>query len=207
MSSEFLRELEEDIRSAKMRNLWQRYGNLLIGLSLAVVLGTAAGVAWKAWRVRQHTQDTSVLIAADNNPEALHAVANAARGGSAAMAGLRAAGAFRTEGKAKEAIAVYAGLAEDTSQDAGLRAIARVLALHTAAEAGLDAPFAETAPKPDEPFALTQREAQGWLLVKQGKNAEAASLFNAISADPNAPLTQRKRAGMAAAYLNEEAKQ
>ena len=44
--SDFLRELEEDIKEEKIVNLWRKYGNLVIGIALAIVIGTVGYTLW-----------------------------------------------------------------------------------------------------------------------------------------------------------------
>jgi len=45
--SDFFTELEEDIREERLFTLWHKYGNLVIGMALAIVLGTAGYTLWK----------------------------------------------------------------------------------------------------------------------------------------------------------------
>ena len=44
--SDFLRELEEDIKEERIVNLWRKYGNLVIGIALAIVIGTVSYTLW-----------------------------------------------------------------------------------------------------------------------------------------------------------------
>ncbi len=54
--SDFLRELEEDIREERILVLWQKYGSYLIGLALAIVIGTAGYTLWKYMKHRNQLQ-------------------------------------------------------------------------------------------------------------------------------------------------------
>ena len=45
----FYREVNEEMRQDQARALWDRYGPFLIGIAVAVVLGTAALDGWDYW--------------------------------------------------------------------------------------------------------------------------------------------------------------
>ena len=58
-----LREIQEDLRRERLEKLWKRYGSVLIGAALAIVVAVAAYQAWKAWELSQLSK---VLDAAVN---------------------------------------------------------------------------------------------------------------------------------------------
>lgn len=57
--SDFLHELEEDIRDERIVNLWRKYGNFIITLAIGIVLGTATYTLWQYFshkeKIKRHT--------------------------------------------------------------------------------------------------------------------------------------------------------
>src|SRR3990167_8875011 len=54
--SDFFKELEDDIREERIFVLWQKYGNYVIGLALAIIIGTAGGGLWEYLKHRSQIQ-------------------------------------------------------------------------------------------------------------------------------------------------------
>lgn len=200
--SELIRELEEDMRALRVKTLWHRYGNTLIGISIAIVLGTAGGVAWKSYARSRHEADTGRLLAAlavkDGRAEALAAVTRDTAGqATAALAGLHLADDALKASAPAPALAAYESIKEDARQEAALRALAGILAAQAA-------PSGAAAPAPtgkDAPFAAHAREALAWRLYHDGKRQEAQAAFSALASDVAAPPSLRQRAGLMASYL------
>ena len=46
----FIREVNEELRSDQMRLIWKRFGRVLIGAAVLVVLGTIGKVSYDYWR-------------------------------------------------------------------------------------------------------------------------------------------------------------
>jgi hypothetical protein len=44
--ADIFQEVDEDIRKDKATELWKKYGGIVIGACLAVVIGTGANVGW-----------------------------------------------------------------------------------------------------------------------------------------------------------------
>lgn len=201
--SEFIREMEEDVRAMRLQDFWKKYGNTLIGISIAIVVGTAAGVAWKAVRAQRQEENTSALIAAGNKAEGLQAVIVRDRSFShAALAGLRLGAKQREEGNAAEALKTYQGVSAGISYDEGLRALADIHAAYAASEAGDKQPPAET--PQGAPLWGQRTESEAWLLLEQGNPEEAAKRFRALRDNVNTSLSQKGRVQMALSYLNAE---
>lgn len=205
MNESILRELKEDIRRDELAQLWKRHGGMLIALCAAIVLGTAGGVAWKHYRAGQAQQRTTQLLQAvrqdaGGQEAALRRVIEDSAGTpQAALADLRLAQAQREAGQGKEALATYLAVAEDTRQEASLRTLAGVLAVHTAAQHGLALPELRIAA--DSAFAATAREAEGWRLYGEGKTGEALAHFQALADNTQAPPVLRQRMDLMIAHI------
>src|SRR5690606_40195086 len=61
---EFIREVDEAVRQEQWLKLWKQYGNYVVAAALAVVIGTAAGVAWRTWQHNQRLDDARRYAAA-----------------------------------------------------------------------------------------------------------------------------------------------
>ena len=43
-------EIEEDLRRDRMTLLWQRYGNLILGFAILIIIGVAGNQGYDYWR-------------------------------------------------------------------------------------------------------------------------------------------------------------
>src|SRR5690606_32558499 len=131
----FIREVNEELRQDQFKALWNRYGTLIIGAAVAVVLATAAYVGYKYWTTNRANQagDTFAqaldLAAEGKNDEALAQLSELRENGPGTypvLAQLREATLLADEGKATEAIAAFDAVANSSSAPAALLALARV---------------------------------------------------------------------------------
>ena len=202
MTNEFIREIEEEARAARLQNFWKTYGNWLIGASVAIVLGTASGVGVRAYRHGAQEAFTEKLLQASGKEEAFSALASEQSGDRRALAALRLAGMQAEAGKHEDALAAYADAAKNGREE-GVRALATVLALHAQAQTGAQAGDVPPVAAAFEPLA---REAEGWSLLKAGNTADALKIFTALRDGVETPLPQRQRMEMVSAFLTVEAK-
>lgn len=68
--SDFIREVDEEIRNEQIRKLWDRFGPFVIGFALLIVVGTAASKGYDYWRQTQAAQSGDALVAALDLSEA-----------------------------------------------------------------------------------------------------------------------------------------
>lgn len=201
--SELLREIEEDIRAERMHRLWDKFGKTMIRVSIAVIIGTALGVAWQHYQKSQAMERTSQLIAGlskMNSGDAKSAIAifdKLIEDGSvqADMALLHKGQAQTSEGDYDGARKTYETLAARGSDNAFA-----VLGKLLASKEG-DAPAAVNE---KEPFATLQNEMRAWQLLSAGKKEEAVKIFTTLRDDPIAPRSQQARAKMVLATLSPE---
>lgn len=200
----FFRELQEDIQRQRFFDIWNKYGKTLIGVAVAVVLGTSAGVGWKYYKAHQNAAYSAALIHAEGDEKELSAFMEAAQGHAhASLAGLQLAAKQLEEGNAKDALAGYTRIATDEKNEM-VRSVAAVMALSVAV--GNDLPLPEVAqPKAGSPFALEWAELSAWRAYGDGTPAEAAEAFAEIVDKPAASPALRERASMMAASLAPDA--
>ena len=60
----FIREVNEELRSDRMRDAWRRYGRLLIAAAVLLVLGTAGWRGWEYWQSRQAAESGDIFMTA-----------------------------------------------------------------------------------------------------------------------------------------------
>lgn len=136
--SDIFREVDEALQRDKAEKLWKEYGSTLLMAAVLLVIGTAAGVAWRSWDHGRNEAETARIITAMNGKEdvaALQAVIGDSRTGPETIALLSAAGRLQDEGKSAEAAALYKQAAENRSTPKDLRDLARIRFVRIAPDA------------------------------------------------------------------------
>ena len=70
-------EVDDELRRERMQKLWQRFGQYVVGLSIAIVFVTAAIVGWKSYQNAQNEGWTAELLTAQKliaSPKPLEAM-------------------------------------------------------------------------------------------------------------------------------------
>ncbi|MCO5063281.1 MAG: tetratricopeptide repeat protein [Rhizobiaceae bacterium] len=204
----FFREVQEEIRQDKAKALWDRYGALIIGLAVAVVLGTAGFVGYEYWREARSGSAgdafaQALQLARDGkSDEALAAfkkIEDESHGAYPVLARMRAATVLSEKGDAKGAVAGFDAVAADRSIDASLRDIARIRAAYILVDSGA---YNEVADRVEQlavdtnPMRAAAREALALSAWKAGKGEDAMKLFRQIADDDAAPQDAQQRANL-----------
>lgn len=206
------REVEEELRSDRMRALWRRYGPYVIGAAVAVVLVVAINEGWNWWRSASASKSSDLLYAALNLSDegkleeaqkALDTVVAEGSGGYPMLARFKKAGLLARQGDAKGAVAAYDELASGQSNP-DVRSLALMLAANLLVDSG-DVGAVETRVgglvATNSPLRNSAREALGLANYKAGKLDEAQKYFQAIIDDPATPSDMRTRAQVYIAQL------
>lgn len=202
--SDFIREVDEDLRRESLEKLWRKYGSYALGLAVVIVLAVAANVGWQRYaasqradRARQYETALQLTAAADPKaPDALQALANGGDG-YAALAQLQAAALKAKAGDLQSAVAIYEKLATDRAVDAPFRDLAVILlALHTADTAPPDQLTRRLQPLTDSsnPWRYSALELTAVLAQRAGDTAKAKQILTGLADDLNAPQALRRRA-------------
>jgi hypothetical protein len=204
----FFREVNEEIRQDKARALWDRYGALVIGLAIAIVLGTAAFVAYEYWtasRASRSGDDFAQALALANegkNDEALAALKALEADGYGAypvLARMRAATVMAEKGDVAGAVAGFDAIADDGSIPMSIRDMARLRAAFVLVDNGSYVDVSQRVEQlsaDTNPLRHSAREALGLSAWKENRNQDALKLFEQISADNSAPRDVRERAAL-----------
>jgi len=212
--TDLFREVDEAIRQDRTRQLWQRYGTVLLGAVLAVVLAVAGWVFWQNYSAGARQTETAELAAAlalaSEDPQAgttaLLAVAEEAGGGRATPARLYRAAFLAEAGDREGAVAAYRSVAEDASVPELWRGFARLMAVLHDLDSGDPAALAaalEPLTGEGNPWRFSAQELSGLLALRRGEPERARDVFTQLAADPAAPASVRDRAAELAALLAE----
>lgn len=211
MSDESLyREVDEEIRQEQFKRLWARFGSLLIGLCLFVILGVGGYQGWQYWQKKQSeaagdSYFAAAELAASGKPEeALKQFETISHAGFASLAKMREAALLASQGKAADAVRIYDAIAADAAQDATLRDLANVRAAAVLADTAGFADI-EKRLKPFDaegnPWRHIAREIMAAVQWRLKDYAGADRQVQAILGDPETPASLRQRATMMAQLL------
>jgi hypothetical protein len=200
--SDIFREVDEDVRSDKMTDLWSKYSIVVLGLALAIVAGTAIFVYLRHQKQAEAEAagdrfESAQALATLNQPEAsakaFDEIARSAPGGYRILARLRAAEELALTDRAGaviqlDALAADAGNGQLWQDLARLRA--GLLRVDEAEKPELEQRFA---PLLNGSFRHTAREYLGLAALKRGDVEDAGKWFDQLVVDPNAPANLRQR--------------
>lgn len=206
------REVDEELRSDRMRALWRRFAPYVIGAAIGVVLVVAINEGWTWYHANNAAQSSDELYAAfeaidgGDLPAAqtqLDALIANGSGSYPVLAQFRKAGVLVKEGAIADAVAAYDALANSQS-NARLRELALVLGGTLMVDAGTLADVESrvgSIAAEGGPLRNAAREALGLAQYKAGDFAAAQASFEAVVNDPLAQSTTRNRMGYYLAQL------
>ena len=210
------REVDEEVRRDPALRLWKQYGNYVVAVALAVVVGVAGYQGWQYWQThRAETAGTAYHQALnhleqDRTEQAQTIFADLAADGHegyASLARLQLAGILAEQGQTAEAVEAYDAVAEDGSAAREFRDLARVRAGYLLAETASPEDLQDrlgVLDEPDSPWRNAVREILASAHYRTGNLMEADRLMNEILADPEAPQSMRQRAQMMVQLLEPE---
>jgi hypothetical protein len=203
--SQFIREIDEDLRRDQLLKLWERYGVYAIAAAFLVVAATAGWRGWEWYQTREGVKAGSrfeaalVLADAGKHAEAeqeFAAIAKDANWGYRLLSRMRLAAETGARDAAAGAVA-YDAIAADGSIDAAIRDVARLRAaflLLDTAQAVEIASRVEPLMVPTSPFRFSARETLALARYKAGEQEAARAMFAELAVDPETPPALRNRA-------------
>lgn len=204
----FFREVREDLRNERIKQLWVRFRVFIIALIVLIVVGTAAYVGYDYWNNQQAAKSGDQFLAAlkladDKKPDAalkaLDQLEKTGHGDYPVLARMRAASIMANTGDAKAAIAAFSKIGEDESVPQVMRDAARIRAGYLLVDNGSYGQVAdqvEALSGDDNPFRSSAREALGLAAWKAGDAEKAAKWFQQIADDGQAPANSASGARM-----------
>jgi hypothetical protein len=212
-TDEFIREVDEAVRQEQWLKLWKQYGSYVTAAVLALVIGSAAAVGWRAWQEKERLEDARRYAAAqqllrDAKPaeaaEAFGALAEDARGGYRVLARLRAAEARAQAGDPAAATAALEQLAATDEADPVYRALGELLVAQRGfADGQPGALLAELEPLVgiDGPWRYSALELRALAQMQSGDTVAARQTLDDLLADPLTPPALGRRAAELLAFL------
>jgi len=205
MSNEnIFKEIDEELRSERMRALWNRFAPFVIGGAIAIVALVAVNEGWSWYTNSRSAAASDQLYAAFTAAEAgdlataqaeLDTLAASGSGGYPVLAEFRKAALLAEQGDAAGAVAAYDALANSQSNQR-LRELALLLAANILVDNGsladVEARVATLATD-DSQMRRLAREQLGLAQYKAGDFAAAQASFEAVLNDPLAQSSIRNR--------------
>lgn len=205
MSNEnIFREIDEELRTDRMRALWRRFAPFVIGGAIAIVALVAINEGWSWYTNSQSAAASEELYSAFDAAEAgdldaaqdqLDALAADGSGGYPVLAEFRKAALLAEEGDTAAAVSAYDGLA-NTQSNPRLRELAFLLAANILVDSGTLADVEArigTLATPDSPMRRVAGELLGLAQYKAGEYAAAQESFETVLNDPLAQSGIRNR--------------
>ena len=62
----FIREVNEELRSDQMKNIWARFGGVIVGIAVLIVLGTIGKVGFDYWQEGASSKSGDAFLQALN---------------------------------------------------------------------------------------------------------------------------------------------
>ena len=206
------REVDEELRSDRMRALWRRFAPYVIGAAVGVVAIVAVNEGWAWYHSNNAAQSSDELYAAfslidGGDLEAAQAQLDTliadGSGSYPTLAEFRKAGVLAKDGKIEEAVAAYDNLA-NTQSNPRLRELALVLGGMLMVDAGtladVDSRVGSVAAE-GSPLRNAAYEALGLAQYKAGDFTAAQSSFETVINDPMTQTSTRNRMGYYLAQL------
>lgn len=204
----FIREVNDELRSDQMKAVWTRFGGIIIGIAVLIVLGTVGKVGYDYWQEASSSQSGDTFLAALNlarenkSDEALAALTELEKDGYGSypvLAQLRVATLQAQKGETDSAVAAFSGIGRDTRIPAALRDAARLRAAYLLIDAGTYEQVSsevEQLAVPQNAMRHSAREALGLSAYKADDYAKAKSWFQQIVDDAQSPRGIMNRAQM-----------
>ncbi|MBD9373143.1 tetratricopeptide repeat protein [Rhizobium sp. ARZ01] len=204
----FIREVNEELRSDQMRAIWRKFGRVLIGAAVLLVLGTIGKVSYEYWRETEASAagdrflSALTLIREDKKEEGQKELAALEKDGFGAypvLARMRSASLLAENGDTAGAVAAFTAIAKDGAIPQALRDAARLRAAYllvdTASYEEVSAE-AEQMTNPASAMRHSAREVLGLSAYKHGDFKRAKEWFEQITGDAESPRNVANRAQM-----------
>jgi hypothetical protein len=208
--SDIFREVEEDVRREKLEKFWKAYGDYIIALAAAIILGIAAFELWQRYEANQRARAAMAFAAAQHMSDPRKAadafadLAKTAPAGYRLLARMAQANSMLAAGQRETAVALYREIAGEDKGSIG--AVARVRVGWAMADSASRADLQAVLAPLETPSAVFKPMADEILAYSDYRNhdlAKATQEFDALSSDPATPGQIKVRARAMAVFLKQ----
>lgn len=209
--ADIFREVDEEVRTERAKELWRKYGVFVVGAAVLAVLAVGGFQLWKhmqaeaAAEASQRLEQAASLAGEDKPGDAVAAFAALAAegGGAGLLARFGEAAELARQGNTESALARYEALAADEDAAPVYRDLARLFQGMIELDAGR--PEAAIATVEGLSGALRHSAAETIAAARTalGETTAAVAGFKALADDPEAPVGVRRRAAEMLAALGE----
>jgi hypothetical protein len=212
-SEQFIREVDEELRRAQLKAIWDRFAPLIIGVCVLIVVITAGYRGWIWWQERKAAEAgdrfMSALTEIESGDKAkgeadLNAIASDTSTGYSALARLRLAGEKAATDKAA-ALKAYDAVTSDKAVPQPLQDVARIRAALLALDTGDLAGAKERAAPLNvagNSWRHVAREVIGTAAYQGGDLQAARDAFTEVQQDAETPQDLWVRSGLMVALID-----
>ncbi len=210
----FEREVDEDVRNARLESIWRSYGPAIIGGVVGAIALSAGWLGYQSWQAGRQAAASDnyriaeeVLTAEGATPEALAAFRELDDGpdGYALLARFRQAALLEDTANVSAAVGLYDEIAADNGVGRIYRGLAALKAAYLVADdSDPDALRDRLAPqlRDDNPWAAFARELDALAQMRAGAFDAARESYQLVSDDESAPQGLRSRASQMVEFLS-----
>jgi hypothetical protein len=204
--SDVFREVDEAVRQDQLKQVWKRHGWLILGVTLAIVLGVGGWQAWKAYEADRRTEASDAYAQAlqqarvgqvQPSLEALASLADPADGEVGTLAAFAQARVLAGQGQTAEAVAIWDRLAASDAAGPSFKAAALILSVQHQMGAGDPTQLAarlQPQLADGQPFRAAAIELTALLALEQGDKTRARELLDSLVTAEDASASLRDRA-------------
>ena len=202
----FIREVDEELRSDRFQEFWNRYGKILIGVAVAIVLATGGYRYYEYYTAKQAAEAGDAFMAAvrlaqdgkqDESVEAFAKLENQGSKSYRVLALMRGAAELAKNGQVDEAVKKFDAISADSAAEENMRSIARIRAAMLLVDSGTVADVeSRVGPlsAPGAPYRASAREALGLAYYRAGDLENAFKQFETLVSDEDIPPGASQRA-------------
>jgi len=204
--SDVFREVDEDLRRERLKQVWDRYGLLLLAAAVLIVVAVAVFVFLDSRRQGQAEAEGDRYYAAlellrtgdaAGANAAFAAIAADGRGGYPVLASLNAATALAVSGDTTRAVAAFDAIANNTTVNGAVRDVARIRAAMLLADSASVAEIRDrltTLSQAEGPFRPLALEIMAITAMREGEYDTAIGWLATLAGDANATQEAQARA-------------
>jgi hypothetical protein len=209
-----IREVDEEVRLEQYKQLWRRYGNLIVAVGVIVVAVVAGYKGWQYYDLkrseaaaRDYFAAVDLAAAEGKSEEAakrLQSLGGGSHLGYAMLASLQHAADLAKTGKTEEAVRAYDAIAGATGNVPAMRDLARIRAGYLLADTATPSELGKrvaTLNVDGNPWRNHAREITALASYRARDYIAADRLANEILVDPQATESQRRRAQLLVSLL------